>query len=614
MTGMGRRGEALATLGNKGVFVFGAIQGETVIAKILREHRDYIEAQVVKVEEPSPHRITPPCPHFGPCTGCQWQHISYNHQLNLKREIVSDSLKRIGGLENIEVEPTLPSPNPLGYRNHARMTISKDGSGRIGFVNRITRQWVPIDQCLIMTPWINETIETLQQKVAETTQLSLRYGINTGSKMIQPTLHNPEILLQSGQKHYQESLLGQQFQVSSPSFFQVNTPQAEQMTTMVLSALKLSGKELVLDAYAGVGTFAVALASKARQVIAIEESPSALDDAKINAVGYPNIELVQGKVETVLGAFTDRAIDVVILDPPRAGCHPTVLDALIKAKPKRVVYISCDPETLSRDLALLTKGPYEIKRIQPIDMFPQTHQIEILSILEFSQSRHLEIQNRQKLILASTSPRRQEILSKLGLPFNLDNIRVEEPNDPQTEEDSVAFSGNRAISKAQSSVKTLTHGTVISADTVVELDGIILEKPKDEAEAASMLKALRGREHRVVTSIALIDAATGKVAQGYRASRVMMRNYTDEEIYRYIASGSPMDKAGAYGIQDKDFLPASEIRGCYLNIMGLPVCTLLKMLGQFGITMDLNPLQGEWEQLRECEACINYVEMYTKIN
>jgi predicted house-cleaning NTP pyrophosphatase (Maf/HAM1 superfamily) len=118
----------------------------------------------------------------------------------------------------------------------------------------------------------------------------------------------------------------------------------------------------------------------------------------------------------------------------------------------------------------------------------------------------------------------------------------------------------------------------------------------------------------VVTSIALIDAATGKVAQGYRASRVMMRNYTDEEIYRYIASGSPMDKAGAYGIQDKDFLPASEIRGCYLNIMGLPVCTLLKMLGQFGITMDLNPLQGEWEQLRECEACINYVEMYTKIN
>ena len=613
MVGMGRRGEALATLGNKKVFVFGAIDGETVIAKILREHRNYIEAEVIDVEEPSPYRITPPCPHFGSCTGCQWQHISYDHQLSLKQGIVSDSLKRIGGLDNVEVEPTLPSPSPLGYRNHARMTVSKDGSGRIGFVNRITRQWVPIDQCLIMTPWINETIKVLQQKVAETTQLSLRWGVNTGSQMIQPALHNPEIPLQSGQKHYQESLLGQQFQVSSPSFFQVNTHQAEQMATMVLSALKLNGEELVLDAYAGVGTFAVALASKARQIIAIEESPSALDDAKINAAGYPNIELVQGKVEAVLGTLTDRAIDVVILDPPRAGCHPKVLDALIKAKPKRVVYISCDPETLSRDLAILTKGPYEIGRIQPIDMFPQTHQIEILSILEFNQNRHIEIQNRQELTLASTSPRRQEILSKLGLPFNLDNIRVEEPSEPRTEEDSVTFSGSRALSKAQSSVKALTHGTVISADTVVELDGTILEKPKDELEAASMLKALRGREHRVVTSIALIDAATGKVAQGHRASRVVMRNYTDEEINGYVASGSPMDKAGAYGIQDNEFQPALEIKGCYLNVMGLPVCTLLKMLGQFGITVSLNPLQGEWEQLRECKACIDYVGIYTQI-
>ena len=607
LNGMGRLGEATAVDGDKQVFVMRGIPGETVVAEIVSEHRRHVTAQVVEVLEPSPHRVAPPCPHFGPCTGCQWQHVAYEHQLELKRRKVCDALERIADLPQVHVDPTLASPQPLGYRNHARLTVSRDQSGRLGFVNRATLQWVEVNECLIMAPEINQAIAALQGRVAETTQLSLRWGINTGSWMLQPSFRDPQVPLPSGQNQYEESLLGHTFQVSSPSFFQVNTRQAEQMAQLVRQGLALTGQELVVDAYAGVGAFAVLLAGEARRVVAIEESPAALEDARRNTADTPNVELRRGKVETVLGELAGEGVDAAVLDPPRAGCHPAALAALITAAPRRVAYVSCNPETLARDLKILTGGPYRIERVQPVDMFPQTHQVECIALLSLDPQRQLRQPERQQLVLASASPRRQELLARLGLELALAPTNVVEPPGQWAGEDAVTFSGVRALVKAHTAAENRDRGTVIAADTVVELEGAVLGKPRDKAEATAMLRALRGREHRVVTSIALVDAASGESAQAYRATRVVMRQYTDEEIEAYVASGDPMDKAGAYAVQHEGLHPAAQVRGCYLNVVGLPVCTLFKTLDRFGVTVRLQMEDSAWPELERCPACASRV-------
>jgi 23S rRNA (uracil1939-C5)-methyltransferase len=611
LAGMGRLGEALAEVDGKQVFVFGGIPGESVVAEVLREQRSYIAARVVKVVEPSPYRVAAPCHYFGQCTGCQWQHISYAYQLELKRGIVRDALERVGGLQNVTVPETVPSPQPWGYRNHARFTVSPDGAGRLGYVNRSTRQWVGVETCMLMAPWINKALAALQGHVEETTQLSLRYGVNTGSWILQPRLYSPTVPMESGQKHYQESLLGTNFQVSSPSFFQVNTLQAEKMMELVYEGLALTGSEIVVDAYAGVGTFAVLLAGKARRVIAIEESASALEDAKHNISGTPNVEFRRGKTEQVLAELAREGLnvgvqlDAVVLDPPRAGCQPEALDALLAATPRRVVYVSCDPETLARDLKVLTDGPYRIECVQPVDMFPHTHHVECITTLVFDAERQVQLAARQRIVLASASPRRREILSRLGLEYVLAPSDVDEPPGQADGEDPVALSTARALAKAQSVAAHQSSGTVIGADTVVTLDDAVLGKPRDTAEAIRMLRALRGREHRVVTAIALVDAATGQIVEGHRSSRVVMRDYTDGELEAYVASGDPMDKAGAYAVQSEAFHPSAEVRGCYLNVVGLPVCTLLKLLDRFRVTAAITSNMGS--DLERCPECAERV-------
>jgi 23S rRNA (uracil1939-C5)-methyltransferase len=378
LDGMGRLGEGLATLEGRRLFVFGGIPGEEVVAEVLRWRRRYGAAQVVEVVSPSPSRVSPACPYFGACTGCQWQHIDYQRQLELKREAVKDALLRVGGLEGVPVAPVIPAPELFGYRNHARFTVGPDGM--LGFVHRETRRFVPIQRCLLMHPWINEALAGLQGRCGETTQLSIRYGINTGEFLIQPALKGPDIPLPSGQKHYHECLNGRRFRIASPSFFQVNTRQAERMVDLVRERLAPSGGELLVDAYAGVGTFAVLLAPFVRKVIAIEESVSAVEDALVNAQGIGNVEFIQGKTEEVLGQL-GGVPDAVVLDPPRTGCHRRALEALMELLPRRVVYVSCDPPTLARDLKVLCQGPFRLEEVQPIDMFPQTYHIECVATL-----------------------------------------------------------------------------------------------------------------------------------------------------------------------------------------------------------------------------------------
>lgn len=375
---MAYRGEALGRHDGQVVFAIQGIPQEEAIVEVLRWKRRYLVGEVVEVVAPSPHRVVPPCPYFGRCGGCQWQHIEYSFQLELKRRVVAEQLRRIGGFQDPQILPTIPCDSPWHYRNHARFSV--DQEGRLGFVRRETHQFAPIYHCLIMHPWISDALAQLQEQCSETTQVSIRFGTRTGAWLIQPTLKSQEIAFASGQTSYEEELLGQRFHISAASFFQVNTMQAEKLIERVRAYLELKGDELLIDAYAGVGTFALLFASQAGRVIAIEESASAVEDARVNLRGLANVELLETKAERALAGLEERP-HAVILDPPRVGCHRKAIQALIRLSPERIVYVSCDPTTLARDLKLLCAGQYRLAEVQPIDMFPQTYHIECVALL-----------------------------------------------------------------------------------------------------------------------------------------------------------------------------------------------------------------------------------------
>ena len=377
----GTLGDTVAEFEGREINVFGGIPGERVVCRIVRYRRRrkaVVSGIVTDVLEPSPHRVAPPCPYFGPCSGCQWQHIDYAHQLDLKREAVRQAVDEYDSLRGTEVGETMPSEEVLGYRNHARFTVRRSGS--LGFVNRITRRFVKIDECLLMAPGINKLLARLQGRSGATSQLSIRYGVNSGEWLIQPRLSINEVGLEAGQSHYTERLLGRSFRIGSPSFFQVNTAQAERLIRLIKERLRLSGQETVVDAYAGVGTFAVLLSEHAERMIAVEESDAAVEDARVNTAGIDNVEIVLGKVEDVIDDL-DIAPDAVVLDPPRAGCQAQVLEAVARWRPGRVCYVSCDPSSLARDLDIMVRSGFAVESIEPVDMFPQTYHVECVATL-----------------------------------------------------------------------------------------------------------------------------------------------------------------------------------------------------------------------------------------
>ncbi|HLC23156.1 MAG TPA: Maf family nucleotide pyrophosphatase [Dehalococcoidia bacterium] len=592
ITGFTSDGDGLAHWQGQEVRVFGALPGETVKAEFRRQKRQYMFAETIEALVASPRRVKPACRYFGVCTGCQWQHVDYTYQLELKTERVREAIGAVG-LDRAIVRQTLGAANPFNYRNHARFSVGREG--KVGFVHRETRRLVQVDSCLIMDPWINRTLSTLQGRCLRMTQMSIRYGTHTAQWLIQPELNIAGDCPASGQSYYEEKFLGHIFRISSPSFFQVNHAQAEKLVAVVLGHLQPKGTETVVDAYAGVGTFAVVLAPYVARAVAVEESASAIKDARQNVSGLANVELVQSKVEDALALFSP-APDAVILDPPRAGCHPDVLAALGRFAPMKVVYVSCDPETLARDMAVMCHSGFRPVEVQPVDMFPQTHRTECVALLEHEGGT--DTSKPRALVLASASSRRIKLLSCLGVSFTAVSPQVNE----SLAMSDVATVGEKAersaLAKASWAMEHTPADVVVAGDTMVVDEGKVLGKPADAVEAASMLRRLRGKTHQVVTGLAVLRR-DGWTRISHVTAVVAMRPYSDAEIEAYVASGDSLDKAGAYGIQSRPFTPVQGVSGCYLNVVGLPLCELARLLGEAG-----TGLPTTYECLpEECQNC-----------
>lgn len=392
-------GQALGRHGGRTIFVRYAIPGEHIVARLTDDRGRYAFAEVVRVGQPSPQRVTPRCPHFGPgrCGGCHFQHIAYPAQLEYKRAVVRDQLRRLGGFADPSVLPTIPSPDPWNYRAH--VTLHADAEGQLCFVGTDERTLIPISECHIIRPELRALLDELDLDVPGLDRVRLQVGSEPDDRMVILSTQDDEFpalevtlpisvnfLLSDnepvnliGASHVRYGVRGRIFRVTAGGFFQVNLPQAETLIDLVLERLALRGDEVVLDLYAGVGLFTAFLAERASLVTAIESYPPAVTDADVNLSDLDNVDLIEGSVEDVLPELTER-YDAAVLDPPRAGLSPEALDALVALQPRTIVYVSCDPATLARDAKRLVAQGYRMGEVQPVDMFPQTYHIECVTV------------------------------------------------------------------------------------------------------------------------------------------------------------------------------------------------------------------------------------------
>lgn len=400
ITSLGAHGEGVGTLpdGRK-IFVDGVLPGEEVEISIAVEKKRYAKGTLERIHTPSPERETPICPIFGTCGGCQIMHLAYEGQLKAKRQRVVDALQRIGHLD-LPVAACVPSPQPLAYRNKIQLPVR---GSTVGLYKRGSHEIVPVEKCYIqcdqgeqlmetVSPWIDhqelrflilknglatqetlvilvvskltEAIRILAHKIAS--QPHVKGVVANLNPRADNVVLTPDFVTLEGRPYIYEELLGLRFRLSVPSFFQVNVPQAAQLYQKAIALADPQPHERVIDAYCGVG--ALALLSQGN-VLGIECVPYAIEDAQENArLNQKSVKFVCGDAEKLL-----EPADVIYLNPPRKGCSETLLRT---ADAQRIVYVSCDPATLARDLALLAQRGYRPEEITPFDMFPQTMHVE----------------------------------------------------------------------------------------------------------------------------------------------------------------------------------------------------------------------------------------------
>lgn len=407
-------GEAIGRHEGRVVFVPYALPGETVTAEIVEERERWARGRLIEVLMPSPDRVAPPCAYFGPglCGGCQWQHIRYERQAELKREIVLDQLRRLGRIDRPNVADTIaladgdegdegPWLLDYGYLNTIRFTV--DAEGRLTLPREGHAGFLPVDACLLVHERLDELHAALEVAWPEMTALSLRCGINTGDALVvletegedQPELEvdlPAALAVQTGRTVAPligdpwvfEEVGGRRYRVSARSFFPPNTAGAGALADVVLAYADPQPEEVIVDAYCGVGLFSLALADAGSHVIGLESSPAACEDFAINAGDRENVELHEGPVEEILPALQEAGLhpNTVVLDPPHAGAGPDVVAGLAALHPQRIVLVSGDAAALGRDAAHLVQAGYHLVEAQPVDLFPQTSRVDSISLWE----------------------------------------------------------------------------------------------------------------------------------------------------------------------------------------------------------------------------------------
>ena len=428
--GLGSSGEGVGKLDELIIFVEGALPGEEVLAEIETRKKNYAVGRLIKVLKPSDERVEPFCPLYKDCGGCQLQHLSYSAQLKWKRQQVVDAIERIGKISGVEVFETLGMENPLRYRNKMQFPVGKNL--KIGCYARGSHNIIDTQSCLIQNAQNDKILAAVRnvtkkfniQPYNEDTHKGFlrhvmgRVGCNGEFMIVLVTatknfpneknfvrallkeLPNVTSIQQNVQTFHNNVILGREtkilygkptihdkigdlnFNISARSFFQVNTAQAEVLYKTARDFANLRGNELIIDAYCGTGTISLFMAKKARKVIGVEVVSSAINDAIKNSREnhIKNAEFIVGDVVKVLPKINDYA-EVVIVDPPRAGCDKKVLDTFAAMKPEKIIYVSCNPATLARDLNILNELSYKTKKIQPVDMFPFTSHVESVTQL-----------------------------------------------------------------------------------------------------------------------------------------------------------------------------------------------------------------------------------------
>jgi 23S rRNA (uracil1939-C5)-methyltransferase len=427
-------GDGVGKIGDRVVFVPDTVTGDRALVRLVRSKRQYWLGKLHQLLQPSPHRIRPRCIVADKCGGCQWQHISDEYQRLNKRDRVVQALERIGGFDNIgdKIAPLLTNECSLGYRNKATYPFGISATGiQTGYYQRHSHQIVNLNQCPIQDPRLNPLLAQIKQDIqqrgwsiyreqnhqGQLRNLALRVGRQTGEMLLTlvstdghllgleeqarvwlqryPQLvgvalnlnpHRTNAIFGSethtiaGKPFLQEIFAGLTLQLRPETFFQVNTEVAEALWQTIVEKLDLQGDEVAIDAYCGIGTFTLPLAKRVKRALGIEVQSEAIAQAQLNAQvnEIDNVSFLAGTVETILPQLAAEVLpELVLLDPPRKGCDRAVINALLEITPPRLVYISCQPATLARDLKLLCQhNNYQIIWVQPADFFPQTAHVE----------------------------------------------------------------------------------------------------------------------------------------------------------------------------------------------------------------------------------------------
>ncbi|MBR5268026.1 MAG: 23S rRNA (uracil(1939)-C(5))-methyltransferase RlmD [Lachnospiraceae bacterium] len=423
-------------------FVKDALIGDVIEASAMKMKKNYGFARLVKVLEPAPGRVEAKCPVARACGGCQMQELDYAEQLKFKENKVYNHLKRIGGMEEIPMEPIIGMEDPWRYRNKAQFPIGtgKDGQPIAGFYAGRTHSLIPVPEldcllgceenkdllrvildfmkefkisaydenlhkglvrhallrkgfssnelmvCLVINgnklPYAEQLVERLLKLPMNVASISL--SVNKEKTNV---IMGTEIINLYGPGYITDKIGNIEYRISPLSFYQVNPVQTERLYGTAMEFADLSGGETVWDLYCGIGTISSFLAQKAGKVYGVEIIPEAIDDARANAErnGIKNVEFFVGKAEEVLPEQYEKNqvyADVIVVDPPRKGCDSVCLDTILKMAPKKVVYVSCDSSTLARDIKYLCENGYEVKRVRPVDMFPMSGHVETVARLD----------------------------------------------------------------------------------------------------------------------------------------------------------------------------------------------------------------------------------------